>query len=279
MMRLPAPAKINRFLHIVGRRDDGYHLLQTVFQFLDWHDTLEFALREDDKIVLLGDTLGIAPEDNLIYRAAKALQSLQPDLPGVTITIDKQLPAGAGLGGGSSNAATTLVALNSLWSLHLSSETLQDIGTTLGADVPIFIYGQAAFAQGIGDTFTPSSPPESYYVMILPAAHACTASFYQSPDLVRNTPTISPVELVHAQTHNAFEALARAAEPLIDEAFRAAQVFGTPRLTGSGSALFLEFGNLAEAKNVQKQLPKGLNTRVCRGHNISPLAQITRESR
>lgn len=171
MTTWPAPAKINLFLHITGQRDDGYHDLQTAFQFLDYSDSLQFRIQQDPAITLLTPLAGVDDEVNLIVRAAKSLQSLTKTKQGVAISIEKRLPMGGGLGGGSSNAATTLVALNQLWQCGLSTVELAQLGLTLGADVPVFIQGYAAWAEGVGEKLTAISPPEPWYVVIMPDCH------------------------------------------------------------------------------------------------------------
>ena len=186
MTAWPAPAKINLFLHITGQRDDSYHLLQTAFQFLDYGDVLQFGVHDNPSISLSTAIDGVDDEDNLIIRAARALQASANIQQGVNITIEKRLPIGGGLGGGSSNAATTLLALNQLWQCHLSKTELAQLGLTLGADVPIFLHGEAAWAEGVGEQLSPISPPEPWYAVIAPDCHVSTAEVFSSQELTRD---------------------------------------------------------------------------------------------
>jgi len=188
--RWPAPAKINLFLHITGRRPDGYHALQTVFQFLDFCDYIDFERREDGVIARVTELPGVPAEQDLVIRAARALQAHTGTTLGATLAIDKRMPVGGGIGGGSSDGATTLVALNHLWGLNLEPTELAQIGLKLGADLPIFLFGRAAFAEGLGEILTPVEPFESWYVLIKPDCSVPTAAVFQDPDLTRNTPPI-----------------------------------------------------------------------------------------
>lgn len=276
---LPSPAKVNHFLHINGRRPDGYHLLQTLFQFLDYGDMLHFERRQDSNIVLQpNNMLDIPNQTNLIYRAAKALQLAAGVKQGVTILAEKQLPLGAGLGGGSSNAATTLHALNWLWQLNWSLAELLQIGVTLGADVPIFLYGHAAWAAGIGEQLTAALLPEPWIVVVLPQCQVATAKMYADPNLTRDTPTLrigalakDEIELFIREQRNDFEPLARKYYPEVDDAMKWLSNFGTARLSGSGASVFACFASQAQAKNVAEQIPKRFKGFLAKGTNGSPL--------
>jgi 4-diphosphocytidyl-2-C-methyl-D-erythritol kinase len=188
---LPAPAKLNLFLHITGRRADGYHLLQTVFQFLEQADTLHFSLRQDGHITLMPNIPGVPADSNLVVRAARLLQAHTNGRLGADITLDKRLPMGGGIGGGSSDAATTLLGLNQLWGLNLPLETLATLGLQLGADVPVFVRGHAAWAEGVGETLTPIDLPEPWYLVLTPSAHISTVDIFCDPRLTRDTPAIT----------------------------------------------------------------------------------------
>ncbi len=266
---VPSPAKINRFLHITGRREDGYHLLQTGFQFLSVGDTLTFTPNETGVVTLSG-----MPEvsDNLIIKAAEALKPFAHPHCGAHIHIQKRIPIGAGLGGGSSNAATTLLVLNTLWSLALSSSELHRIGLTLGADVPIFIFGHSGIAEGIGEKLTSYFPPQSAYLVLLPPVPVMTGAVYQVPELVRNHP-ILPLETLQQDEvlGNAFEPIVRRHFPAVEEAFGWLSSFGTPKLSGSGSAVFLSCKTLDKAADLLAQCPPHWSGFVAEGRNESPL--------
>ncbi|MBN9288388.1 MAG: 4-(cytidine 5'-diphospho)-2-C-methyl-D-erythritol kinase [Gammaproteobacteria bacterium 39-13] len=276
---LPSPAKINRFLHIVGRRQDGYHLLQTLFQYLDYGDMLHFELRNDNHIVLNPrDALGIPQTENLIYRAAEALRKAAQIEKGVTIHWEKQLPLGAGLGGGSSNAATCLFALNWLWQLNWSRQQLMDLGTSLGADIPFFLYGHTAWGEGIGELLTTVSLPESWILVVVPQCQVVSAKMYAQTDLTRNTPTLRIEALVRDETdldlnglRNDFEPVVRRLFPEVDNALKWLSNYGEARLSGSGASVFASFASFAEAKEVASRLPKPYKAFIAKGLNKSPL--------
>ena len=202
MIAWPAPAKINLFLHITGQRDDGYHELQTAFQFLDVADSLQFRVQDDPDITLLTPITGVADKDNLVVRAAHALQQYANVSKGVQISLEKGLPMGGGLGGGSSNAATTLVALNDLWQCGLSVDTLATLGLSLGADVPVFIHGTAAWAEGVGEKLTAISPPEPWYIVIAPDCHVSTAEVFSSQELTRDCEPITISRFLSGEGRN-----------------------------------------------------------------------------
>ncbi len=270
-LQLPAPAKINLFLHIVGRRADGYHLLETEFQFLDLADQLTFRLAPE--LSLSGDCGAVAASDNLILRAARALQPYASAPMGAAIYLDKRIPMGAGLGGGSSDAATTLLALNRLWQLGLSLEQLAAIGLTLGADVPVFVHGFAALARGVGEQLTPSSPAEDHYLLLYPGVAIATAAIFQDPALPRATPPLASNHYDVWQLGNDCEAIAVQRYPEVEKARSWLLNFAPTRLTGTGSCLFARFDCARAAQNCADQLPAGWQAWVCRGHNRSPLHQ------
>ncbi|MEM7252337.1 MAG: 4-(cytidine 5'-diphospho)-2-C-methyl-D-erythritol kinase [Pseudomonadota bacterium] len=265
---LAAPAKINWFLNIVGRRDDGYHELQSAFQFLTLADRLQFAPRDDGEIRRLPDIAGIPERDDLVVKAAWALRHASGTDRGVTITVDKRIPTGAGLGGGSSDAATTLVALNALWDLGIDSERLATIGLTLGADVPIFLFGRSAWAEGIGERLVPVRLPEVWLVVIYPDQSIPTRDIFTASKLTRNSaPRTIPRFLresesgplrpadVLAVANNDCEVVARHLYPVVGEALEWLGQYGTARMTGTGSAIFCAFGSYREAVDVAAQVP------------------------
>ena len=272
-LSLPAPAKLNLFLHICGRRDDGYHDLQTVFQFLDYSDTLEFQLRQDNQINVTPPLAGIKPQDNLIYRAASALQAASKEKLGVDITLHKKLPMGGGIGGGSSDAATTLVALNQLWQTGLSKQALQQIGLKLGADVPIFIHGQSAWAEGIGERLQAIELPEPWYLVLIPPCHVSTAEIFSHQQLTRNTPAIRIAAFLESGGRNDCEALVKKLYPEIEIALNWLTQFSPAQMTGTGACVFAQFASEDEANAVLRQVPGSLQGFIAKGVNQSPLYQ------
>ncbi|TDT38452.1 4-diphosphocytidyl-2-C-methyl-D-erythritol kinase [Halospina denitrificans] len=276
-LTLPAPAKLNLFLHITGRRNDGYHELQTLFQFLDYSDSLTFTARDDGEVSLSG--MGELPAaDNLITRAAHRLQqSGAPggqSHPGADIRIEKHLPSGGGLGGGSSNAATTLVALNRLWGLNLSRTQLADIGLSLGADVPVFIHGHAAWAEGIGEQLTSVEPAEPWYLVLHPDCEISTGEVFGHSDLTRNTPKRrirTAFEGSGSGFRNDCEAVVRLLYPEVDKALAWLQHYGEARLTGTGACVFCPFETQSAAITAYEEKPSGINGFIARGRNRSPL--------
>jgi 4-diphosphocytidyl-2-C-methyl-D-erythritol kinase len=286
-LSLCSPAKVNHFLHITGQRSDGYHLLQTCFQFLDHGDELEFVLRDDDKIVLLPENMsGIPNETNLIYRVAKALQHAAPIPLGVTITVNKCLPVGAGLGGGSSNAATTLLALDLLWGLDWRLDDLVKLGLSFGADIPVFLKGHAAIAEGIGELLTPIELTENWLAVITPPCQVLSAKMYADSELTRNTPALriealAKGEFVNnfSELRNDFELLVRRRYPEVDDAMKWLSNFGEPRLSGSGASVFVSFETEQAAKKVIEKLPAHLKGFVAKGVNVSPAAKAVNEVR
>ncbi|SIN97691.1 4-(cytidine 5'-diphospho)-2-C-methyl-D-erythritol kinase [Salinivibrio sp. ES.052] len=267
----PAPAKLNLFLYITGRRDNGYHELQTLFQFLDHGDTLAITPNASGTISLSPAIEGVSENDNLIVKAAKALQQHTGCQQGAHIALEKRLPMGGGLGGGSSDAATTLVALNHLWQTQLSQQTLAQIGLTLGADVPIFIYGQAAVAEGIGEEFTPVTPHEKYYLVVKPDVSISTAAIFTHPDLQRNTPKRTVSELMKQNHENDCEKIARKQFPEVDKAVSWLVEYAPSRMTGTGACVFAEFDTAQDAQNTLDTMPNWLTGFVARGLNRSPL--------
>ena len=269
----PAPAKLNLFLHITGRRADGYHLLQTVFRLLDWGDRIGLRLRSDGQILRIGDSVaGVAPEQDLAVRAARVLQQATDCGQGAEIRVDKQVPAGGGFGGGSSDAATVLVVLNRLWKTGLSVDALAELGLALGADVPVFVRGHNAWAEGVGERLTPITLPPAWYLLVDPGVHVPTAALFRSERLTRDTPAVIIGDFAsRALTGNAFEPVLRALEPAVEAAFQLLAQVGTPRLTGSGSGCFVEFATRDAAQQALHDLPKTLRARVVAGVDRSPL--------
>jgi 4-diphosphocytidyl-2-C-methyl-D-erythritol kinase len=267
----PAPAKVNLFLHILGRRPDGYHELQTVFQFAGLCDTLFFDLREDGEVRRTTDLPGVAPEADLVVRAARLLQSHTGIRIGADIGVTKRIPTGAGLGGSSSDAATTLVALDHLWGTRVPGPELQSIGCRLGADVPIFLHGQATWAEGIGERFTPISLDEPWYLLIRPDIEVSTAAVFNDPDLTRNTSPITIARFLAGEGHNDCEPVVRVRYPEIGAALDWLGERAHARLTGTGSCVFGAFPSEAEARAVLTELPQRWEGFVAEGRNRSPL--------
>ncbi|AOR65387.1 4-(cytidine 5'-diphospho)-2-C-methyl-D-erythritol kinase [Pectobacterium wasabiae] len=273
----PAPAKLNLFLYITGQRKDGYHLLQTLFQFLDYGDTLTIRPRDDDQINLLTPVDGVDNEQNLIVRAARLLQqhgerhNTRPAHFGADISIDKRLPMGGGLGGGSSNAATVLVALNHLWQSGLSVDSLAELGLQLGADVPVFVRGHAAFAEGIGEQLTPANPPEKWYLVAHPGVSIATPLIFGDPELTRNSPVRDLESLLNQTFVNDCEAIARKRFREVEQLLSWLLEYAPARLTGTGACVFAEFDTEFAARQVLDQAPEWLNGFVARGVNVSPL--------
>jgi len=275
--RWPSPGKLNLFLYITGQREDGYHLLQTLFQFIDYGDELSFNIDHQNHITLLDDVTNVIPEQNLIYRAAAQLKQraiedgrCKADI-GVSIGIDKKLPMGGGLGGGSSNAATTLIALNQLWELHYTPQQLAELGLTLGADVPIFIHGHAALAEGIGEQLTPVEPDEKWYLIAHPGVSIPTPVIFQDPELTRNTPHRTVSQLMNSTWTNDCEAIARKRFRKVDELLNWLLEYAPTRLTGTGACVFAEFDSEAAARHVLALTPSWITCFVAKGANVSLL--------
>lgn len=270
-LRWPAPAKINLFLHVTGRRSDGYHTLQTVFQFLDLCDWLDFERCEDGRILRTTAVEGIPPEQDLIVRAARALQAHAGVKAGARLSIDKRLPVGGGIGGGSSDAATTLVALNFLWGVDLSLEELAKIGLQLGADVPIFVAGEAAFAEGVGEILTPVAPAEPWYVLLKPDCAVPTAAVFADPDLTRDTPPITIRDFLQGAGRNDCEPVVRRRFPAVNAALDWLSARGPSRLTGTGACVYAICTDEAQARKIVAEVPPPWQAYAVRGLNRSPL--------
>lgn len=267
----PAPAKINLFLHITGRRDDGYHLLQTAFQFLDYGDELMFEVRDDGQVNRLVEVPGVPAGQDLIVRAARCLQQQSGTSLGVDIRINKHLPMGGGLGGGSSDAATTLVALNHLWQLGFSQQRLADIGLGLGADVPVFVHGRAAWAEGVGEHLTPLELPQSWFLVVIPPCHVPTAEIFSDSQLTRDSQSIKIPAFLAGQGENVCEPVVRKRFPDVDKALNWLANFSPARMSGTGACVFAPFNSEAEAQRVMAQMPGEWQGFVAKGLNRSPL--------
>lgn len=272
----PAPAKLNLFLHITGRRADGYHQLQTVFRLLDWGDRIRLRLRDDGQIRRDGPSIaGVAEQDDLAVRAAVLLQKTANIAQGADIGIEKHIPAGGGFGGGSSDAATVLVALNRRWGAGLDEDALAALGLQLGADVPVFVRGRSAWAQGIGEQLTPIGLPPAWYVIADPGVHVPTAALFGSPDLTRDAPVAKIADFASGSLlGNAFEPVLRRREPAVEAVLIALDRIGRARLTGSGSGCFVEFATRAAAEQGLARLPKELRAWVAAGVERSPLLDV-----
>lgn len=274
-MSYPAPAKLNLFLHVVGRRADGFHLLQTLFRFLDFGDSLEIEPRQDGVIRLLMPLPGVPEQQDLCWRAAHMLQTHSGCRLGADIALVKRLPMGGGLGGGSSDAATVLLALNRLWGVDLPRAELQALGLSLGADVPVFVFGRSAFAEGVGEVLTPWLPAPASYVVLTPPVHVSTPTIFAHPGLTRNTPSIRIAALFDGFGHNDLEPLASALYPEVAEHLDwlscHSEIEGGARMTGSGACVFAGFPSRAEAERVFAQRPGHMNGFVADGLDQHPL--------
>ncbi|GEM77436.1 4-(cytidine 5'-diphospho)-2-C-methyl-D-erythritol kinase [Vibrio sagamiensis] len=273
----PSPAKLNLFLYINGQTDNGYHELQTLFQFVDHGDDLFIQANHSGQITISPDIKGVPLESNLIWKAATALQRYANCPYGADIKINKVLPMGGGIGGGSSNAATTLVALNYLWQLDLNDNQLAEIGLELGADVPVFVHGLAAFAEGVGEILSPAQPEEKWYLVVRPNVSIATADIFSHPDLPRNTPKQSLKVLLSATNVNDCEKIVRMLYPEVDKQLSWLLQYAPSRLTGTGSCVFAEFASKAEAEEVLHQLSDDVSAFVARGCNVSPLKETLAE--
>ena len=276
----PAPAKLNLFLHVVGRRADGYHLLQTLFRFIDLNDTLHFTLRADAQVRRLNALDGVADEDDLCVRAARLLQHETGCTLGVDIALEKRIPMGGGLGGGSSDAATTLLALNRLWQLDLPRARLMQFGLTLGADVPVFVFGDNAFAEGVGEQLQLYALPDAWYVVLCPPVQVPTVQIFSHPELTRNTISMTMRALPKGQDfragripglHNDLQAVACKLYPAVAEHLAWLAQFAPALMSGSGACVFAEFATQAEANAVWRQLPDTMRGFVARGLQQHPL--------
>jgi 4-diphosphocytidyl-2-C-methyl-D-erythritol kinase len=287
----PAPAKLNLFLHVTGRRPDGYHLLQSVFQLIDKSDTLHFDLRADDQIVRTTDVPGVPAEQDLIVRALRALQAEYSRRhgrlpPGIEVAVEKRLPMGGGLGGGSSDAATTLMAANHLWQAGLSDAELMAIGLPLGADIPFFLFGQTAFAEGVGEALQAVDGPDCWYVVIEPGVSVPTAAIFTAPDLTRNTKAVRIADFLGRESNpkdligfgkNDLQDVAVRLFPPVAEAVEWLGGYGAARMTGSGACVFCAFSTEQEAERVLKDVPakwKAWKARALPRHPMKSLLQI-----
>jgi len=263
----PAPAKLNLFLRILGRRADGYHDLQTVFRLLDWGDTLHLQIRADGQIQRIGESvIGVMEADDLAIRAAKLLQTSANCAQGADIRVEKRIPAGAGFGGGSSDAATVLVALNHLWGLHFSEGQLAALALQLGADVPVFVRGRNAWAEGVGERLTALDLPPAAYVLAAPDEHISTAALFSAPELTRNANPATIKDFISGiDLGNAFESVVRQRSPAVEAAWQALTTIGSPRLTGTGSGCFVEFPSRETAETALQRLPSWLRSWVAGG--------------
>jgi 4-diphosphocytidyl-2-C-methyl-D-erythritol kinase len=268
---LPAPAKLNLMLHILGRRTDGYHELQTLFQFLDFGDELGFALRTDGEIHLHTPIDGVPHDSNLIVRAARLLQQHANCSLGADIWLDKRLPMGGGIGGGSSDAATTLLGLAHLWQLDCDEDQLANLGLSLGADVPVFVRGRAAFAEGVGEKLQPVTLSEPWFLVAIPQVLVSTAEIFSDPELTRDTPPIKVRSLLEGGGRNDCQPVVQKRYPEVRNALILLNKFVQARLTGTGACVFGSFPNQGDADNVARQLPATLPSFIAQGRNISML--------
>jgi 4-diphosphocytidyl-2-C-methyl-D-erythritol kinase len=269
----PAPAKLNLCLRITGRRADGYHQLQTVFRLLDWGDVVHLRLRGDGQVRRQGPAApGVDEADDLAVRAANLLRMEARCSKGVDIAVEKRIPVGGGFGGGSSDAATVLRALDRLWGLDLGEERLAALGLALGADVPVFVRGRNAWAEGVGEALTPLALPPAWYVLADPGVHVPTGVLFQAPELTRNAPPATISDFVSGvPLGNAFEPVLRCREPAVEAMFAALSRIGTPRLTGTGSGCFVEFATRESAEAALATLPAGIRAWLAAGASRSPL--------
>lgn len=271
-MSLPAPGKLNLFLHILGRRADGYHQLQSVFQLLDYCDQLDLAVAKTLSVDC-SNLPQLNDHNNLVVKAAQLLQQATGYKQGAHITLHKHLPLGGGLGGGSSDAATTLIGLNYLWQTQLSITALAQLGLQLGADVPVFIHGHSAWAEGVGEQLTAIELPEAWYIVLTPACQVSTAQVFQQEELTRNSSPITIAAFLKGGTRNDCEAVVRKLYPAVDHALTWLNQFAAAKLTGTGACVFAQFASATEADQVLKQVPPPLTGFVTRGLNKSPLHQ------
>lgn len=269
----PAPAKLNLFLHVTGRRPDGYHMLQTLFRFIDLHDTLDFTLRDDGVVHRTNSMEGVSEEQDLCVRAARLLQAETGCALGVDIAVEKRIPMGGGLGGGSSDAATTMIALNRLWSLGLSRARLMELGLQLGADVPVFIFGDNAFAEGVGEKLQAYPLPEAWYVVLFPPVHVPTARIFTHPELTRDSVSITMRALSErrVQLRNDLQPVVCSLYPEVAHYLAYLDKFGEAMMTGSGACVFAEFADRSQAEAVLQQLPTEIRGIAAQGLMQHPL--------
>ena len=267
----PAPAKLNLFLHVTGRRPDGYHELQTLFQLIDLCDTLAIEVREDGRIERVGGPEDVPPEQDLSVRAARALQAAAGTRLGASLRVIKRIPVGGGLGGGSTDAATALLALNHLWDCGLSADALAELGLPLGADVPVFVRGFSAWAEGVGERLEAVTLPERWYVIVRPGVSVSTREVFQSPELTRNSPIITIRAFFESGGRNDCEPVVRAHWPEVAEALDWLGRYAPARLTGTGSCIFAPVASPREAERIAARVPEKWRSFVARGLNVSPL--------
>jgi 4-diphosphocytidyl-2-C-methyl-D-erythritol kinase len=267
----PAPAKLNLFLHVTGRRRDGYHELQTAFQLIDLCDSLDFEVGEDERIERIAGNPEVAAEDDLVLRAARLLKRRGGVRQGARITLRKRIPLQGGLGGGSSDAATTLVALNELWNVGLDAPELAALGLELGADVPVFVHGRSAWAEGVGEELVSIDLPPSWFVVIRPPVAVSTAAVFQAPELTRNSPKITIRGFLQTGGRNDCEPVVTLRYPEVRQALDWLGQFGKARMTGTGSCVFAAFAGQEQAPRVLGNLPGGWEGFVVRGLAVSPL--------
>ena len=272
----PAPAKLNLFLHVTGRRPDGYHELQTVFQLIDLCDTIAIAVREDGRIERPDGPPGVDPESDLTVRAARALQQATGCKLGATLRVRKRIPMGGGLGGGSSDAASVLLGLNEVWGCGLAVDALARLGLPLGADVPVFVRGSSAWGQGVGEDLQPLELPESWYVVIHPGVAVGTRDVFQSPELTRNSPVITIRAFFQSGGRNDCEPVVRARFPAVAEALDWLEKYAPARLTGTGSCIFAPCATAIDAERLAARVPDRWTSYVARGLNVSPVHAMLR---
>jgi len=274
----PAPAKLNLFLRILGRRPDGYHRLQTVFQLLDWGDRVRLRVRDDGRIHRPGDPLyGVAEAEDLVVRAARLLQSEAKMGLGADIVVEKRIPLGGGFGGGSSDAATVLVVLNRLWKAGLDEDALAGLGLRLGADVPVFVRGRSAWAEGVGEELTPMDLPPAWYLLVDSGVSVPTAELFQAPDLTRDAPAATIRDFVSGSVlGNAFEPVLRRRSEAVEALLQRLSRLGPSALTGTGGGCFARFGARADAEAALALLPPGSRAWVAEGVDVSPLHRALR---
>jgi 4-diphosphocytidyl-2-C-methyl-D-erythritol kinase len=272
-LKCPAPAKLNLFLHVIGRREDGYHLLQTLFRFLDFGDTVHVRVHRESAIERLGEVAGIPPEQDLVVRAARLLQQSAGVTTGAQIKLEKRLPLGGGLGGGSSDAATTLIALNRLWDLRWSRLQLQELGLKLGADLPVFLFGHSAFAEGVGERLQEIALDPAWYVVLIPPVAVSTASVFSDPELTRDSSPIKILRFSAGPGRNDLESVVCRRYPEVARHVEWLRRFGPAAMTGSGACVFAAFDSEQAAEQVFRQRPGGMQGFVAKGLDRHPLCE------
>ncbi|RBW42703.1 4-(cytidine 5'-diphospho)-2-C-methyl-D-erythritol kinase [Psychromonas sp. B3M02] len=273
-IRWPAPAKLNLFLYITGQRSDGYHNLQTLFQFIDRCDFLTINANRSGEITISPEIAGVPLKSNLIYKAARLLKKHSNCPLGAHIELEKNLPMGGGLGGGSSDAATTLVALNYHWQLNLSKQTLAELGVSLGADIPIFIHGKAAIAEGVGEKLTSVNPPQPYYLVAMPSCHISTPAVFKNPSLKRDTKKLSHEQLMSNKWTNDCQPCVKKEYPEVAKTIDWLLEYAPTQMTGTGACVFSTFEHADDAELLAKKSPNWLNCFTTKGVNISPLREL-----